>query len=261
MDCCCICGTVKNCEKYLDKIFSNMEEIGSLFDDYKIILYYDVSDDNTLQKMKEYQQKNIKLNFYVNSEEMLPYRTHRLALGRNTCLEFIRNNCSDYQYFIVMDCDDICSYDINLSLLRHYLKDRNDWDSLSFQHPTGYYDGWALSKRPYVVSCYSFKNYKMGMNYITNIINNTPKDKLIPCMSAFNGIAIYRTEKFIDCVYDGRFRYDYIPKRLIDENIKYAGKIDFSQNNKEDCEHRSFHFQAGFKNNARIRISPNSLFM
>jgi hypothetical protein len=40
-------------------------------------------------------------------------------------------------------------------------------------------------------------------------------------MSAFNGIAIYRTEKFIDCTYDGRFRLDYIPKKLIDKKIKY----------------------------------------
>ena len=259
---CCICGTVRNCGKYLDRIFRNMEQIGSLFDDYKIILYYDVSDDNTLQKLKEYQQKNNKLNFYVNSGKILPYRTHRLALGRNTCLDFIRNNCSDYPYFIVMDCDDICSYDMNLKLLRHYINDRNNWDSLSFQHPTGYYDIWALSKRPYVVSYTNFKTdqYHIRQKLMNELINNTQKDKLIPVMSAFNGIAIYRTEKFINCTYDGRFRLDYIPKELIVENIQNAGKIDFLQN-KEDCEHRSFHFEAGLKNNARIRISPNCLFV
>ena len=38
---CCICGTVRNCGKYLDNIFSIMEQIETLFEDYKIILYYD----------------------------------------------------------------------------------------------------------------------------------------------------------------------------------------------------------------------------
>jgi hypothetical protein len=62
---CCICGTVLNCGNYLDKIFSNMEELGKLFDDYRIILYYDKSNDNTLNKLKSYQAINDKFIFYV----------------------------------------------------------------------------------------------------------------------------------------------------------------------------------------------------
>ena len=58
---CCICGAVKNCEPYLNKVFENIEKIGSLFDDYKIVIYYDSSTDNTLNVLKEYQIKNPKL--------------------------------------------------------------------------------------------------------------------------------------------------------------------------------------------------------
>ena len=54
---CCICGAVKNVGPYLDKIFSNIEQLGSLFENYVIIFYYDHSNDDTLQKMKDYQQK------------------------------------------------------------------------------------------------------------------------------------------------------------------------------------------------------------
>ena len=54
---CCICGAVKNCEPYLNKVFENIEKIGSLFDDYKIVIYYDSSTDNTLNVLKEYQIK------------------------------------------------------------------------------------------------------------------------------------------------------------------------------------------------------------
>ena len=38
---CCFCGPVKNCGPFLDKIFQNIENLGTLFDDYKIIIYYE----------------------------------------------------------------------------------------------------------------------------------------------------------------------------------------------------------------------------
>ena len=55
---CCFCGPVKNCSNYLDKVFQNIEILSSLFDDYKIVLFYDHSNDNTLEKLKAYQRKN-----------------------------------------------------------------------------------------------------------------------------------------------------------------------------------------------------------
>jgi hypothetical protein len=60
---CCICGTIKNVEQYLNKIFQNMELVGSLFEDYVIILYYDNSTDNTLQKIKNYQGYSFALSY------------------------------------------------------------------------------------------------------------------------------------------------------------------------------------------------------
>jgi hypothetical protein len=255
---CCICGTVRNCGPYLDKIFSNMELIGSKFDDYRIILYYDQSKDNTLQKIKEFHQRNPKLIFYINRKKLLPYRTHRIAQGRNMCLNIIRRRFSDYDYFMMMDCDDRCAKDINQDVLQNYLS-RNDWDGLSFNHPDGYYDSWALSKRPFVLSCHHFRDPTQGAGLINKIIHKSNPNDLIRCISAFNGFAIYRTNKFLNCIYDGRFRLDYIPPQLIAENIKASGNLNFAQN-KEDCEHRIFHFQAFLKNAARIRIAPVCLF-
>ena len=256
---CCICGTIKNVEKYLNKIFQNMELVGSLFKEYVIILYYDHSSDKTLQKIKDYQCKNNKLQIIINNQKPLQYRTHRIAKGRNECLSMIKDKYSDYEYFIMMDCDDTCAYNMKLPILKNYLDNNDNWDSLSFNHPSGYYDSWALSKRPFVVSCHHFKDPALIQKIITKIIKKTPKDKLIQCLSAFNGFAIYKTEKFINCIYDGTFRLDYIPKKLILENIKVSGKINLSNNN-EDCEHRHFHFQAVFKHNAKIMISPLCLF-
>ena len=62
---CCICGPVKNCSPYLDKVLENIEKIGSLFKDYKIVIFYDESNDGSLSKLINYQKKNNKLNLYI----------------------------------------------------------------------------------------------------------------------------------------------------------------------------------------------------
>ena len=54
----------RNCEKYLDKIFSNIEELGKIFDDYKIILYYDKSDDKIGNRSKN------PINPYISVENI-----------------------------------------------------------------------------------------------------------------------------------------------------------------------------------------------
>jgi hypothetical protein len=262
---CCICGTVRNCGPYLEKIFSNMEIIGNLFNDYKIIIYYDNSSDDTLDKLKDYQKKNDKMQFYENKGKLLEFRTHRIALGRNMCLNFIRKQYSHYPYFIMMDCDDRCARDINSNVLKDYLKE-NSWDCLTFNYPGSYYDSWALSKIPYVLSCHHFKNSDACQKMITNLINNSPPNKLIRCLSAFNGIAIYRTQKFINCYYDGHYRTNYIPNWMKNIHIKMNPNIIPVQDLEgglryEDCEHRHFHIQAILKNSARIRISPKCLFI
>ena len=260
MNSCCICGTIKNIGPYINKVFETIEKIGSYFDNYVIILYYDKSDDDTLAKLKAYQLKNIKLEFYVNCQPMSPFRTHNIAKGRNFIINRIQQKYSSFQYFIMMDCDDRCALDINEEVLISSLN-RTDWDALSFVHPTGgYYDFWALSIRPYIFSCHHFYNQLLGLNYIIERIKNTDKNDLIQCWSAFNGFSIYRTDKFINCRYDGRFRIDYIPKQLLLENIKVAGPINPNVQQNEDCEHRHFHFQAILKNNARIMISPQQIF-
>jgi len=267
---CCICGTVRNVEGYLDRIFANIEKISTLFEDYIIIMYYDPSDDNTLQKLKDYQSKNSKLKFYVNKEILSKARTHRLAYARNGCLQMIRENYSDYEMFIMMDCDNVCSADVRLDVLKKYLY-RNDWDSLSFNKADDYYDIWALSIRPYV---FSYRHYKdesklLGemKKYISNLLSQVPQNGLLKCASAFNGFAIYRTKKFLNCSYDGRLRVDLIPKNYLINNLIIAKQpitIDSTFGSEEtiheDCEHRAFHMQAINKNGARIRISPEILF-
>ena len=266
---CCICGPVKNCGPYLDKVFENIEKIGSLFDDYKIIIYYDKSTDDTLQKLKEYQNRNPKMTLYINKNTVTPFRTHNIAIARNFCLNFVRNNKEIFPYFIMMDFDDVNCKNINIEPLRRNLQ-REDWDGLSFNTSPKYYDIWGLSIYPYCFSYNHFeenvRNYNIIQNYVTTLLNKLPSGGLLPCISSFNGLSIYRTNKFLNTYYDGRIRKDLISPQNMKAHMKAAKsnlvykKYVTVDGRYEDCEHRAFHVQARQKSGARIMISPEIIF-
>lgn len=271
----CICGTVKNVGKYLNNIFLNIEKIANLFEEYIIILYYDNSIDNTLEILKNYKILNpTKLLFFVNKKKLFKSRIHNISRGRNFCLNIIRQKFSNYEYFIMMDCDDVCSGNINLGVLKSNLQEEkiNKWDALSFNR-NNYYDIWALSIRPYVVSMRHFhkmeKVESIMKAYVKKLLDCITHDNLLSCYSAFNGFSIYKSTIFLKCYYDPKLRLDLIPRNMIKIN-QYFLKDNLKLNNKticesedsiyEDCEHRSFHLQAVKKFNAKICISPNILF-
>lgn len=267
---CCICGPVKNCGPYLSKVLDNMTKIGSLFDDYVILIYYDESIDNTLQLLREYQLKNPKLLFYVNKQPTSRFRTHNIAKARNTCLEYIRNNRDRYPYFIMMDCDDVNCKDVHIDVLRKYLHREDEWDGLSFNTYPKYYDIWGLSIYPYCFSYNHFHNntayYTIIQRYVDALLTDAKReDKLVECISSFNGFSLYKTSKFIHSYYDGRIRLDLMPKQYIDlhKRITNSTKLVFKKyitvdGRHEDCEHRAFHIQAY---GAKIMISPDVLFV
>ena len=265
---CCICGTVKDCGPYLEKVFQNIERIRSLFSDSVVILSYDKSSDNSLELLKKYQADNMdmyleqdKVIIHINRDPVNKLRVHNIAKARNKCLDIIRENFVSYDYFIMIDCDSVSTPDVNLEPLKHYLTTGlGDWDGLTF-NKQNYYDLWALSKFPYSYSCMHFKDWKAWGPFIENIIRNTPPKTLIPCLSAFNGFGIYKTNKYINCFYDPTLRLDLIPKHLLAANEKVAGPI-YTQGKAAlvDCEHRSFHLMAINQNGARLRIAPEIVF-
>lgn len=267
---CCICGPIKNCELYLDKVFENIEKIGTLFKDYEICVFYDESNDNTLQKLIQYQKKNPRFRFHVNKNPKSRFRTHNIAYARNYCLKHIIRHKEKFPFFIMMDFDDVNCKNIDVSILPKYFE-RNDWDGLSFNTSPKYYDIWALSIYPYCFSYNHFNqseynNYYVIQNYIMKKLQNLPKDQLLSCISSFNGFSIYRTEKFINCKYDGKLRFDIIPPKFLQKHAEVARSnillYDYGNVNGkyEDCEHRSFHASAITNSNAKIKISPEILF-
>jgi len=270
---CYICGCVLNCEKYLINVFKNIEKIGNIFDNYKIIIAYDISIDNSLKLLFDIKDKfkNIcDIEIIVNKNPLSNYKTENIANARNSILNYIKNDKDNinYEYFIMMDVDDVSDKKINIDILYKYLI-RDDWDSLSFNRED-YYDIWALSIKPYVVSCWHWADKQinslfvvdMMKDYISKKLKELNSEDLLECYSAFNGFAIYRKDKFINSYYSNNiFKSLYlIDNDLIKENIKIINQT-IKINLLEDCEHRFFHLNAIKKYGAKIKISPHILFI
>lgn len=276
-----ICGTVRNCSHFLDSVFKNIDKIITLFDDYEIVISYDNINDNSLEILQKKKEKyNMKLIHVLENEDIfhIDMRSQRISNARNEYLKYIQNeNRDDFQYFIVMDMDDVCAGIMDMDAIRYHIKNESSWDSISFNSKPDYYDIWALSIEPYVLSCWHFQNGQMNSNYIVKKIDRYVSNKLselsrydlLECQSAFNGFAIYKKSKFIDCQYNWRIKniYNYVTQEEVEQNERAIGthftintSYHVNVHHATDCEHRQFHMDAIEKHKAKIRISPICLF-
>ena len=267
-----ICGTVRNCEPHLEATFRNIAKIVDLFADYRIIIAFDESDDKSLLKLVN--QKDVhgaKIDILINRDPLSPRRTQNISKGRNMCIDkMIEHTESGFSadYFIMMDMDNVCSGTMNLDVLERAMARSDEWDSISFNKGY-YYDIWALSVDHFVYICWGWSDpcnvVSMMHSYITNRLATLPAGELLECRSAFNGFAVYKTDKFINCKYDWRLPWQYITQEVYNANKdSLCNAVSVSPygvvTDEQECEHRPFHMMATHLNNARIRISPEMLF-
>ena len=290
-----ICGCVRNCAQYLPAVFANIEKIAALFDDYQIVIAYDQSTDLSLKILCDIKKLIPKLEILVNKQAIGNVRTENIANARNQLLRYMRRQQEqslnlDFDYFIMIDMDDVCAGTMNLDVLRKYIyieKQNTNlhhqdnaspdnanlakWDALSFNRPI-YYDAWALSLDPFISSCWHFPKgrevvYKMRryvqerLLELSNQNAKSGRNDLLLCGSAFNGFALYRMSKFENVQYEGTVQKNLeIISRLDFENTAKAARQSLSWHRTDDCEHRYFHIRATQLNGARICISPDNLF-
>lgn len=283
---CCFCGPVRNCGPYLDKVLDNVRALGTaLFEDYAVVLFYDASSDDTLDVLKRRAAADPRIHLFVHRAWVSPYRTHRLAHARNACLQWIRENggADAFPVFAMMDWDDVNCKEARPDALRPYLTSFPEgvWDALSFQTAAAhaskggwvphYYDIWALSLYPYCFSYNHFRasprhNYRVLQEHAHALLARLPPGGLLPCLSAFNGFALYRASIFLQSRYDGTPRADLLPPALLDAHktaarsplmFPHYGHIDARV---EDCEHRAFHLLAIRDYGAKVRIANEVVF-
>ena len=265
---CTICLTVKHVAQYVGRVTNNIIKIASHFKNVAVLFFYDQSGDNTLMLLKHFQTTHPTLNveIIINTKPLLPTRTQRIAYGRNILMDMIESKFRDKQYFIMMDGDDVCSQPMDLSVLTSTLQ-QSGWDGISFNR-LGYYDSWALCFEPFIHHWGGYTDrtvVRRGMiREVLRRLTFTLPGGMVECYSAFNGLAIYRTEKFIGCRYNG-IKQKHFDDTTLDESLVKLRLLlkkpllNYRYHN-ENCEHIAFHLDAIRKHKARIRISKKILF-
>lgn len=269
-----ICGCAYHVEPYLNDVFKNIQILCDLLDDYYIIICYDESNDNTRNVLEEIMKSYPgKMKIIQGNKELGKIRTQNIANARNKILRNIQEQkFHDFEYFIMMDMDDVCSGKMNTNVIKDIIEsERNEtpllWDALSFNRVV-YYDLWALSIEPYSFSCKHYNNVRKIQHHMLChlkevmglVVLQDPKNGLVPCISAFNGFSIYRKDKFINIKYEWNVHktLTIYPKSKIDQMSRQVYEQPISRH--DDCEHRYFHIRASQVNQARICISPLCLF-
>ena len=260
MESCLICGCIKDCEPYLEKVFENIAKIQKLFGETKIIISFDISRDLSLKKLCELKSK-FDIEIIINKNPITNSRTVNIERARNKILDLIYEKYSNFDYFIMIDMDDVSAKPIYIESLVDGLNKKKEWDALFFNNQN-YYDFWALCIDDFQYSCWHSNNTKK----LINIMNKEFKKKVnernefIECQSAFGGFGIYKTDRFINCRYRSSMDISLFNTQNI-QNIYNKYQISYMINNNiNDCEHRYFHLNAIRQNDVRLRISKKYLF-
>ena len=263
-----LCFCVRNCAIYLKSIFLNIARFRLINPDLYCVFVYDNCRDSSAAILLDYQRKhnNVIIKTIKNTN---PNRTVRISNARNECLSIVYNEIANVDYHVMIDCDNvnIIAWDINL--LSYYLNQNQDWDCITFNRPL-FYDIWALLFDNYKQHCYGFN--VTNSEHIISIMHKAICKKLKECptdsievLSAFNGFAMYRTQKLKGCFYDGLYANvkSFITKeyqqKTIEQFKKHNLHLTINHNYIECCEHIHYHLLA-LKNGCKIKLSKFNLF-
>lgn len=248
-------GCTKNSET---KIIANLEklvEIGQLFYEYKIFIYENDSNDNTVIQLQQFKDLNSNFDFIHEigvNEKYQDVRVSVLAHGRNLLLDKVDQS---YDYMINMDLDNLL-LDFNPKLVYEVFNyNVNFWDVMTANCIGRYYDIWALRisedvwkkdvhgliwDKPLNHDCW-YQNYMSARKCVETYQKIIPVNSpLIETDSSFGGLAIYKQSKLENCRYCG-IVYDHLGNVLHDQ-----------------CEHVDLN-KSIKKNGGRIFICPSLL--
>lgn len=245
-------GCARNVAEYLPKTRRNMERIGAIFSAYRMVFFENDSNDSTLAQLRSWKS-TAPYDVQILTEPLtLEHRIDRISFGRNRCLEEInRLGWQSADYLIMMDMDDVGSNDaLHTDNIRICFESASNWDAIFANQHHHYYDQFALRTQLYdhnpwapdgIIRRYGYPQNLRHWFSAECVPNGNHIDQhsgLLPVLSAFGGLGIYRMEAIIGLRYE--------PRHLKQEN----GEDD------RDCEHVDLHRKMRARGYNRLFIHP-----
>lgn len=204
-----ICGLARNVEKILPKSIARIERLGSLFSDYRVVIYENDSTDGTKQMLQRWAEVNPKVDVTiehlgdpVNPCARCLKRAERMARYRNECLNIIRERYSDYSHVIVIDTDLEYGWsdDGVANTFGH-----DEWDFVGSNglilrrcgialNAFLQYDAWAFR---------TDENFTQLSTAEVNYMSWQRGAPLVPVMCSFGGLGVYRMPAYLAGTYAG----------------------------------------------------------
>ncbi len=248
-------GTISNAENQVEKDFSRVYKSLHFFEEIYVFLVESDSSDSTIDVLNKLSKK-IPNFYYVSLGELktqLPNRIERIRKCRNEYVDHIRNNIepNKWDYVVVADLDGMNSsveYDSILNLF----SSRTSWDACFPNQRYGYYDLYALREKSWMPrdvfedlkvlrssipvtelkKFQIFKKFKRllafdkarKLSIYSKMRKISKNDPWISVDSAFGGLAIYKTNLFLDNNYDS----DALEGPLVSEHVDFNLKCTSS---------------------------------
>lgn len=239
-----ILGTGKNIEHSLPAMRLKIEQLGTHFKDYRVIIYENNSTDGSAQYLKEWARKNSKVT--IISETLLPEqlkartkghslkdgspcRMELIAYGRNQVLErALDTQFDDFKFILVTDLDFNVGWVVK-DVVRIFSY-KKPWDCIAANSimlglkglHTEYYDLYAYRDEEFPLGPESIGSefWKLIRKYPLIINPGTGLKKVV---SAFGGVALYRREALRGCRYSGYVTDDFkiVLDRLLNEKVAH----------------------------------------
>lgn len=203
-----ICGLCRNVRQLLPQLAARIERLGAMFGDYQVVLYENDSIDATHEFLRDWQHLNHRVHFLserlgtthypsIRSAERVTY----LAEYRNRYRRYVLDQFADFDHVIVVDTDLAGGWS-NDGIANTFGHD--DWDfvgswgllqihserSSEWQH----YDAWAFRA---VGHPHEHSNIEVNSMVLER------GEPLLPVLSCFGGLGVYRMAAFKSAAYGG----------------------------------------------------------
>ena len=212
-----ICGIARDCSSQLVKLIPKLEALGTTFKSYRIIVIENDSADDTAEVVLTWATKNqnvIPVLFSENTEvtaqldarseisrDFGQSRISRIAFARNLYL----NELQAYQqadYVIVVDLDIL---DFSIQGIANSFEQRHNWDCATssglrytLRSPLSskvYWDTYAFEPiEGFSGGAQSLSDIRVSQKHLRKRLKS---NALIPAISAFGGLAVYKYQVLV----------------------------------------------------------------
>src|SRR3990167_1052000 len=213
-----ICSIGKNVEKAIPNSIRTIEGIGGLFEDYRVFIYENNSVDNSATMLKEWADKNDKVTViseWLSNEELkkhsiatcwdlAPFRVCILAMARNIVLKLaMSHEFDEYEYYIMTEMDFAIPWNYR-AIEDIFHKYNFEWDAILA-------NGVTKNDLSLTYDTYTYRDHQhpfgpevIGEQWWFNIPKTrVTKNSMVPVISAFGGLGIYKRKSIKGCYYSG----------------------------------------------------------